>query len=1098
MNSSISLLNNKLDEFIKKYYLNEIVKGILLFILFLLSYVLIISFSEYFLWLSIEVRTILFYLSILFVGFILVRYIIIPILHFFNKGNVLDKKSASKIISKHFPDIQDRLYNTLELSESISASSNDLLLASIEQRISLLKPIPFTLAVNIRANYKYVKYLGILLLFIIAISFIYPALLSEGTKRVINHSEYFEKEAPFSFNLLNTSLDVKKGEDIELKLNISGDYIPQFAELLIGSNSYLMKKIDATTFSYTLKNINNSISLSFKADVYTSDKYELNVLAVPKISSFKIEAITPSYTQIKSFTLENIGDIIVPQGSTVKWIIKCIDADSLYIAYDSLFKVSNFENNAFIYERVVAESFSYKIVPVNSNFKDQSLISYNVSVIPDIYPQITVQAALDSSNSMTYFYRGNISDDYGFSNLTFNYYFSENETDINSFKIDFNKNVTAQEFFYMFNFSEFSMGDNINYYFEVSDNDVLGYKSVKSSVYSFDLPDENELKQLADKSFQSLNNDVNKSLTLADELQKELNSLKRKFLDDKTSDWEKQQLIDDVKNKHNQLQNLLKDIAKSQEEKNKLFENLTEQKPELLDKQKQLQDLLEKMMDPELESLLEEFNKLKDDFQKDKFFDLSEEMKLSYEDLEKQLDKNIELFKRFEVEKNIEDAISKLENLSKQQEELKDQLDKLSDEDAKSRQDDINNKLDNLKDEYSDALKKNDELEDKMNLEEFEEQFQDIQNTQEQISDKLQDNKKNKSKDSMQKSSDDMQSLSDMMQQMMQQQQQQQASEDMNQLRQILDNLMTFSFDQEKLISKTKQTDRKDPKYVTLSVDQNRLKENFEVIEDSLYALASRNPQISTVITKEILSIKNDISQSVHALEQLKTSTSRKKQQYVMTSANNLALLLDEVLQQMQQSMAQQMSGQQQCQNPNGKGQGQSLSQLKQQQQSVKSQLQQMIEQMKQNSKPGMQTPGMSKQLSKMLQEQEQHKQMLQDMMNNSSFSPEAVKQLKEIEKMMKQNEKDIINRTISPQTMYRQEQIMSRLLEAENAERQREYDKKRESNEAKELYSKPEHFFREEEIEKNIQKEELEYKNLRLHNFYRKKYNEYLIKINK
>ena len=61
----------------------------------------------------------------------------------------------------------------------------------------------------------------------------------------------------------------------------------------------------------------------------------------------------------------------------------------------------------------------------------------------------------------------------------------------------------------------------------------------------------------------------------------------------------------------------------------------------------------------------------------------------------------------------------------------------------------------------------------------------------------------------------------------------------------------------------------------------------------------------------------------------------------------------------------------------------------------------------------------------------------------------------------MEKNEEDLINRNLNIETINRQQDILTRLLESEKAEREREYDKKRESNEAKENeFSNPAEFF--------------------------------------
>ena len=65
---------------------------------------------------------------------------------------------------------------------------------------------------------------------------------------------------------------------------------------------------------------------------------------------------------------------------------------------------------------------------------------------------------------------------------------------------------------------------------------------------------------------------------------------------------------------------------------------------------------------------------------------------------------------------------------------------------------------------------------------------------------------------------------------------------------------------------------------------------------------------------------------------------------------------------------------------------------------------------------------------------------------------PGGLGNLDKIAKQMEQTEHDLVNRSITEEAVKRQEQIQSRLLEAEKAEQQREQDQQRESHAGKEL----------------------------------------------
>ena len=78
--------------------------------------------------------------------------------------------------------------------------------------------------------------------------------------------------------------------------------------------------------------------------------------------------------------------------------------------------------------------------------------------------------------------------------------------------------------------------------------------------------------------------------------------------------------------------------------------------------------------------------------------------------------------------------------------------------------------------------------------------------------------------------------LSDMQQKM----QQQEEGEDIDALRAILENLLHLSFDQEALMGELGKIKTDNPQYVKIARNQKKLKDDAEMIEDSLLALSKR------------------------------------------------------------------------------------------------------------------------------------------------------------------------------------------------------------------------------------------------------------------
>jgi hypothetical protein len=80
-------------------------------------------------------------------------------------GKHISYEQAASIIGKHFPEVDDRLLNTLQLQSQVNEhTESSLLQASIAQRMQSLRPVPFTAAIDVKKNKKYSLQLTILLL----------------------------------------------------------------------------------------------------------------------------------------------------------------------------------------------------------------------------------------------------------------------------------------------------------------------------------------------------------------------------------------------------------------------------------------------------------------------------------------------------------------------------------------------------------------------------------------------------------------------------------------------------------------------------------------------------------------------------------------------------------------------------------------------------------------------------------------------------------------------------------------------------------------------------------------------------------------------
>jgi len=1095
MENNYQILIKKLDGFIKKYYINKIIKGILFALIVYLFWYLIIVLAEHLGHFGTTFRTVLFIITgIMFVA-ILFRMILLPILNLFKIGKVIDHQQASKILGTHFPEIDDKLQNTLELKELAESDSNsrDIILASINQRTQNLSPLPFLSAINLKHNLKYLRFLTPLILLVFMLFIVWPSMFSEATERIINFNTHYETPAPFEFTVLNDSLVVKKGSDFLLEVKATGSYSPDQVTINYGGSDYYMEKKSTGVFHYNFKGLNNNITFDLHAAEVVSSEYEISVLPAPIIIDFEIFVDAPAYTGVEDKKILNSGDLNIPAGSVVSWKFNTLNLAQLTMVFDTIEHKAIKTNKEFKVEKRILNSTKYSVNVENAHFSENTGINYQINVIPDLYPTIRVRDLVDSTQLSIVYFNGFIDDDYGFSNLTFVCKPGEDSDTLIKVPIPFSKNISSQDFYFAFDFASLEPdGKNITYYFVVGDNDgVNGVKSTRTREMEFILPSADDLQNMSSEANKETEEKIDQAKEVSSQIRKDIEDLQKKLINEQMTSFERNQIMQQIMDNQSKLENLMDEISKEQSELQKYKEQFSKN-DELVKKQQEINDLMESIMDEEMKKLMEELQKLMEEFDKDEFFKVADDIKFSSEEMEKQMDNTLELLKKAEVEERLENTVDKLDELAKEHDELAEETKEkeFSQEELQKKQEEHQKEFEDIKKDYEETLEKNSNLEEPMNLDDFKEEMQEISEMMEQSEQELSENKNKKASKSQKQSSQSMQELSEQMESMMAGESAQQMQENMEDIQQVLENLLTFSFDQEDILKNQKSLNIKDPRYKEYIVKQKNAQNNFDIIRDSLNAMSARIPELGPLVANEISQIYKNLNIIMDDIGENRRYKVEASQQLVMTSANNLALLLMEMLEQMQQQMSMQMEGEGQCNNCKNQGKGKPMGQMRDLQKGMKQQIQDMIDQMQSGGKkPGGQN---SEKLAKMLMQQEMMQQMLNDMMN-SGISPESAKILQEINRMMEDNLNDIIHGNVNQTTINRQEQILTRLLQAENSEREREVDQKRKSNEAKDYkLSNPDAAFKEKEVEMRFN-ELLQMSNLKLNSFYKSKYKEYL-----
>ncbi len=1102
MNHSYKQLISKLDGFIRKFYKNELLKGLIWFLALGLILFLSIIGLEAIGRFGSTTRSLMFYGFVAGSGFLLFRYILTPLFKLYKIGKTIDHAQAAQILGRHFPEVGDKLINTLQLKKEAENTNNDLLLASIDKRVGSLSPVPFNNAVDYKENRRYAKFVLIPLSVLVVLLFVNAKWVTEPTDRIVHYDDEYTPPPPYEIVLENDDLSVVEQEEVVLRVRVNGNEVPPSVSVIKNGSKYRMKKVSNREYVYKMR-ADGHTTLKFTSGEIDSRRYVLEVLPRPSIEEFTLELDYPDYTGISDQKLKSIGDLNIPEGTIVKWTFNTQNVSKVYMnsqMIDTVLKVDVMDETSV--SRQLFNSEQYVVTTENEYLSKADSAVYFVEVSKDEYPAIKVTEDKDSTNDRLRYFTGKVSDDYGIRNLAMsvNYRKGDRKGQSKSFPVRISEGVLSEDFMHYINFDQLELlpGEEISYYFTVWDNDgINGSKSSSSGARIFAMPTKEEMEDMYNQSSENTMSEMEKAIKEASELKKQMKQMQNELSNSQNMSWQQKQKLENMLEKQMSLQEkvdeLKKQFKKDNEDQDK-FKDIAEEDKE---KREKLEELMEELFTPEMKEMLKELQELMKELNKDKIQQNLEEMNLENENLEKTLEQALEHMKQLQFQEKLKDLVEDTKELSEKQDQLAEKMAEkdIDEKEAKEAQEEIDEEMKEIDDKMKELQEKNDDLGKKHDLDEAKDEQKASEDAQKQSQEQMQNGKMKKASQSQKQAAQQMQKMSESLASMQAQAQQQQQQEDMDALRQLLENLLEMSFTQEEIMEDIKSLSAHDPKYVEVGRKQRKIKDDAEMVKDSLFALSKRVIEIKPIINEEIGQINYYMDKSLDDIGERRTNEARSKQQFIMSSTNNLALLLDEVLKQMQQQMQaqSQSSGSGSCMKP-GAGQSKptSIPSLQQMQEQLGKQLEKMKKGMKdgkgedgKGKKPGEKgsqggnkpngqggTSGgsgegdqegqqQSESLSKLAAQQaairEQLKKLRKELNQDGSGNGNG---LNKIIDDMEKTEEDIIYNKIGDQTLKRQKDILTRLLEHERAERERDWDEKRESKEAKnEEFSNPDRF---------------------------------------
>ncbi len=1096
---ALARVRAELEAFKRKFYLNLLVRGALVAGGLLLTLFVALSLLEYFLYLPTAVRAGLLFGFLGLTAYAFARWIWQPLAALAHLRGLLSDEQAARRVGELFPQVQDRLLNALQLQGQ--ARTNALVAASLEQRAAQLGQLSFAQGIDIRQQsrplWKYA--LGPLALLGLLLA-VFPGFVGQGTGRIWHYRRAYAPPAPFEFVLKNARLTAFRGEDFTLEVAVTGRARPAEASIRYGGAERRLQHVPgrADRFRYVFEQPQADVDFQLSGAGFASPEHRLTVLERPSLRDFKVRIDYPAYTGRAPETVENGGNLTVPEGSTVRWEFATAATDALALAFENPAETlpARREGNAFVATRRVLRSQPYQLQLQNPASRNPDPIAYQLTAVPDLPPTLTLEAFSDTASLNFLALGGTARDDYGLTRLLLHYAVrraAEGPGGAPRTAPLALPGAGAGTYAYTWNIGALNLrpGDRLEYFVEAWDNDGLhGPKATRTRPAEFRLPGRREQQQQLNAQAQSVASQLSQAAKQSEKLERELAKTSDKLKTKRELSFQDRKQLENMLDQKQQLNQQVEQMQKLFEQLQQKQDRLDPKSEELAKKADELKKLMNDLLDPETKKLYDKLQKLLEQQKQPdpEMQKLMQQLENKENILQKELDRALEMFKQMQFDQKAEATADKLEKLAEDEQ-------KLAEKTARNDKDNPDNKASKEQQKAAQEQLKQTQAENQQTFEDLKKDLQDLKQLdkemgnpngadeqkpeQEQTDQDMQQGQQQLAKNQNQKASAKQKSAAQRMQKMarkmrdqLDQEESDQAQQNIDDLRYILKNLLTLSFDQESVMKDFRRVDQSDPRFVQLGQTQRKLRDDSRIVQDSLYALAKREPKIQSFVTREVGEMNGRLDEALDHIRQRDVNRATAAQQQAMTSMNNLALMLSSSLNDMQQA---QMQGQGQPKDGSGrpgrkkgKGKGQgpggrpgpgNLGQMQQQ-------LNQQIQQLSQSGKSGR---ALSQELARLAGQQQLLRQAMQqlgslpgggkpggkDGKGNGPGSKDAKGEQGaggsgEVKKLMEQTETDLVNKRLTEQTLLRQQQILTRLLEVEKSARERDQDTKREAHAAK------------------------------------------------
>ena len=623
-------------------------------------------------------------------------------------------------VERHFGGLQQHLINALQLwrHRDRDGHATALVDAAIIQAEEATQHLAFETLIDRKPPIRAAMAAIALAVVALLLHALWPTALAGAAQRLATPQTHYTRPPDTHIALRPGHVEVVGGEPLAITAHLSG-VVPRNARLYIreaGAQSWasFVLPVKQTTASHRFPAVTRSFNYRLSAHDAQTPIYTASVHPRPIVTRISHDDRFPPHTHFPDRIDQQGGDIVVPTGTEVALTIeanKSIETATLVFDDSSRLPAAVDSSRAQVVF-TVAKDGRYRVVMRDAHMVgNEDPVSYRVVALPDHPPEVRLLHPgrdVDLTESLRVSLLAEAFDDYGVSRLELRYDAVDHtgQPQVIPIAMSPGREVEAA---YHWDMAVLNLlpGDRVSYHIRAYDNNPTP-SYAETATFTIRLPSLFEIHEAAEKTQRESIDHIESVQERGRDLDRRLQDLARQLMSKDALDWQEKrefekalqtqaELADEIQATAEQL-----DRALDQLEDSGLLEDDTLQK---LD---ELHDLLSQIRTPELMEVMKKLDEAVQNADADMVREALAEFQNEREKFHEGIDRALALLQRVRQQQTLDALGRKLEELARAQGQLTQHMERDPADDLARRQVQIARDTEQLREELHRAAQEMD------------------------------------------------------------------------------------------------------------------------------------------------------------------------------------------------------------------------------------------------------------------------------------------------------------------------------------------------------------------------------------------------------